>query len=1084
MFSQLADIFASVEQQDGPRSATTGVATEYLLSFVYMALLSFIAHYASTFGFVYSGARITSRIKARFLAAVLAQNMAFFDARGRSHLVNQLTAETSLIQAGISQKLGLTISALGTLLATIVISFVLNPKLSGIVVWSIVFGFLLAGIGNFVAVKYSTKALGDFGAATALAEETLADIKTIVALGAQSEVAERFGGYNSLAARSMSVLRSLVGCLIGLAVAAGYMSVALAFWQGSVLVIEGGARAAEVITIALIFKTGTFAVLGVGAHGEAFANAAAAAGKIFTVMERASPIDPTSRLGVRFNHPNREIEFKDVKHVYPSRPSAFVLDKLTVTIPAGRVTAIVGGPGSGKSTIACLLERFYDPLGGSIRFDGQEIRVFNVQSIRENIRVVNQNPVLFDTTIFENIKHGLVQAQRDKLPDIVIQKLVEDAAKTACAHEFIHGLHNGYETLVGSRGMQLSGGQRQRIAIARAIFSSPSVLILDEATAALDQKTESQVHGGLMEQNAHRTTIIVAHRLSTVRNADKIVVLRRGKIVEQGIHAEPLNNQGVYYRLFKIQQEAHHDSLRLHQSYSDVSASIDSSLSTESPETDVWSNTTFKRPDEMCTKGRSNGAWGAAFWSSVKVVASLNKKERSWVGLGFVCSLIVGLEEPISAILFGESIVKLFGKSSQAGSQQHYGIGFYSILFLILALVQCGMFWAQALTFSHGAERLISRARDLVFRAFLNKPLPYFDQEGNSSGALVDFLSNEIPNLTGLSGSTLGTILTASSTIIAGFIVGCSFGWKLALVCSAALPLLVACGFLGIWSLDRLQQQLGKHHRESVRFGAEAITEIQTVAAFSREAVILRDYTSSLLHAEKLSLRSNVKTWFLFASTQSLLFACMGLGFWYGSTLVFAGEYSLFEFAVVYTSILMSACSAGILFSFGSDIGKAIKASTGLQRTLESHHETWRTEETELPRGGFEGKIDLRRICCTYTERPEQMALDNVSIRIAAGQHVALVGETGSGKSTILSLLERFYEPTAGEILLDDVPISVFNVEDYRRQIGLVTQEAALFDGSVRQNLLLGLKAEAVSEEAIQQALKDANLHEAVLSLP
>ena len=281
--------------------------------------------------------------------------------------------------------------------------------------------------------------------------------------------------------------------------------------------------------------------------------AASAAAELFAVIDRVSLIDPMSDTGTVPASYSGRIEVRDVGFAYPSRPDSAVLSGLSLDIPANKTTALVGASGSGKSTIIGLLERWYDQTEGSILLDGLDIRDLNVRWLRTHVRLVQQEPVLFSGTVFENVSNGLVGTEHEGTSSEKRMQLVEEACKAAFAHDFIVQLPDGYHTQIGERARTLSGGQRQRIAIARSIISNPTVLLLDEATSALDPKAEKVVQEALDNVSKSRTTLTIAHKLSTIQKADNIAVMSQGAVIEQGTHRELLGRDGAYSRLVSAQ---------------------------------------------------------------------------------------------------------------------------------------------------------------------------------------------------------------------------------------------------------------------------------------------------------------------------------------------------------------------------------------------------------------------------------------------------------------------------------------------------------------------------------------------------
>lgn len=268
---------------------------------------------------------------------------------------------------------------------------------------------------------------------------------------------------------------------------------------------------------------------------QSFSVARSAAAGVYRIIDRNPIIDSSSRQGKRLDHIEGHVRFEGVDFSYPSRVEVPILNTLTLDVPAGRTVALVGSSGCGKSTCIQLLQRFYDPIRGRVLIDGQDLKELNVRWLRDQIGVVGQEPSLFDMSIAENIKYGARQDGQE-----ITQEDIERAARKANADGFIRSLPKGYDTLVGERGTQLSGGQKQRIAIARAIVRDPKILLLDEATSALDTQSELVVQKALDKARKGRTTLIVAHRLSTIRNSDLIFVFNQGKVeVNNSIAEQP-----------------------------------------------------------------------------------------------------------------------------------------------------------------------------------------------------------------------------------------------------------------------------------------------------------------------------------------------------------------------------------------------------------------------------------------------------------------------------------------------------------------------------------------------------------------
>lgn len=331
---------------------------------------------------------------------------------------------------------------------------------------------VMAGGAKFV-VKYSKHTISAHGLGNTLAEEVLGSVRNAAALGAQDRLADQYGKHLDQAEYSGFRSKSAMGIMMAGVMVVIQLAYGLAFWLGGQYVVYEGLPFQKVLITVMAVVLGAFSIGNVAPHAQAFATGLAAAGKIYSTIDRQSPLDPFSVSGDKLDELLGSVRLENVKHVYPSRPDVVVLDNVTLEIPAGSTTALVGASGSGKSTIVGLIERFYEPVGGSVFVDDHDVSTLNLQWLRQQISLVGQEPVLFGTTIFENIRHGLAGTEYYNSSVESLNTLIYEAAKTANVHDFINSLPDGYETNVGATGFLLSGGQKQRIAIARAIVSDP-----------------------------------------------------------------------------------------------------------------------------------------------------------------------------------------------------------------------------------------------------------------------------------------------------------------------------------------------------------------------------------------------------------------------------------------------------------------------------------------------------------------------------------------------------------------------------------------------------------------------------------
>ncbi|KAJ5081344.1 hypothetical protein NUU61_009608 [Penicillium alfredii] len=1101
LFGSLAKDFQGITLGTLPYDDFYHQLTKNVLYFVYLGIAEFVTVYISTIGFIYTGEHVTQKIRENYLEAILRQNIAYFDKLGAGEVTTRITADTNLIQDGVSEKVGLTLTAIATFVTAFVVAYVKYAPLAGICTSTIVALVVIMGGGSRFIVKYSKLSLESYGAGGTVAEEVISSIRNATAFGTQDKLAKQYEEHLQLAERWGMRLQMALGVMVGGMFGIMFLNYGLGFWMGSRFLVDHKVDVGQVLTILMAILIGSFSLGNVSPNGQAFTNAVAAATKIFSTIDRASPMDPTSDEGIILNHIEGDIEFRNVKHIYPSRPEVTIMEDVTLSIPAGKTTALVGPSGSGKSTVVGLVERFYLPVGGTVFLDGHDIQTLNLRWLRQQISLVSQEPVLFGTTIYQNIRHGLIGTRFEHEPETKIQDLIENAAKMANAHEFISALPEGYETNVGQRGFLLSGGQKQRIAIARAVVSDPKILLLDEATSALDTKSEGVVQAALDRAAEGRTTIVIAHRLSTIKTAHNIVVFVNGQIVEQGTHDHLVEQGGPYFKLVeaqRINEEKEADALldedsddeleetesvKKHVSRIKSMASGSSVLKTEEDLGVRRADSRKSVSSVILSKKESEGRQKYSLWTLIKFIASFNKEEWKFMVVGLIFSCLAGGGQPTQAFLYAKAIVALSLPLSMAAKLRS-DANFWSLMFLVVGIAQFITFSVHGIAFAFSSERLIRKARSKAFRTMLRQDISFFDREENSTGALTSFLSTETKHLSGISGQTLGTILMTSTTLIAACVISLSFGWKLALVCISVVPVLLACGFYRFYMLAAFQQRSKLAYEGSASYACEATSAIRTVASLTRETDVWSVYHGQLDAQGRSSLISVTKSSLLYAMSQALVFFCVALGFWYGGTLLGKHEYDTFQFFVCFSEILFGAQSAGTVFSFSPDMGKAKNAAAEFRKLFDRRPtiDSWSEEGETLDH--VDGSIEFRDVHFRYPNRPEQPVLRGLNLSVKPGQYIALVGPSGCGKSTTIALLERFYDALSGGVYLDDKKVTDLNVNSYRRHLALVSQEPTLYQGTIKENILLGSADEEVSDEHLEQVCRDANIYDFIMSLP
>mmetsp|Transcript_9834 Transcript_9834/g.18479 ORF Transcript_9834/g.18479 Transcript_9834/m.18479 type:complete len:497 (+) Transcript_9834:2533-4023(+) len=492
---------------------------------------------------------MTSRIRSELFQTILRQEISFFDKTSVGALSAQLSTDAALVKATLGDRFGLIVQNGATVLIGLGLALSFGWKLT-LVLLVLLPIIAFAGMVEMFAMKGFAKQDEDAMAeASSILTESINGIRTVSAFALRGKVVSLYDGFLS-GSSQLAVKRGIIGGICyGTSQGILYIIFAVAFYYGSRLMVFDNYSFHDLTNVFFaVFLMG----LGMGqaaAMASDVAKGSSAVDSVFRVLDRKSAIDPFEGSGQKSDaQTSTDIIFTGVDFAYPARPDAQVLNKFSLKVHKGSTVALVGQSGSGKSTMVNFLERFYDPQGGSVHYNGIDVKKANIQWLRGEIGFVQQEPQLFDTTIFENIAYGVPE---NDVP--VTQEQVEQAAKAANAHEFIMSFPDGYQTACGRGGNKLSGGQKQRICLARCIIRDPKLLLLDEATSALDNESERIVQDALdkLMEDHSRTTIVIAHRLSTIQNADLICVVAHGAIVEAGTHAQLMSNpDGVYFKMY------------------------------------------------------------------------------------------------------------------------------------------------------------------------------------------------------------------------------------------------------------------------------------------------------------------------------------------------------------------------------------------------------------------------------------------------------------------------------------------------------------------------------------------------------
>ncbi|KAI4325049.1 hypothetical protein MLD38_030477 [Melastoma candidum] len=1086
LIGQLTDSFGQSLPSD-----VVSVVSKVCLKFVYLAFGTLVAAFLQVSCWMVTGERQAARIRGLYLKTILRQDVAFFDKETNTgEVVGRMSGDTVLIQDAMGEKVGKFIQLISTFIGGFTVAFLKGWLLTLVMMTSIPILVIAAGAMARIVSKMASQGQNAYAEAANVVEQTIGAIRTVASFTGEKQAIASYDKFLIDAYKSGVREGLAVGLGVGSFMLVVLGSYGLAVWYGGKLILDKGYTGGRVFNVIIAVLTGSMSLGQTSPCTSAFAAGQAAAFKMFETIHRKPDIDSNDTRGKVLDDIHGDIELREVYFSYPARPDERIFNGFSLCIASGTATALVGQSGSGKSTVISLIERFYDPQTGEVLVDGVNLKEFQLKWIRSKIGLVSQEPVLFDCSIKDNIAYGKDGATYEE---------IKAAAELANATRFIDKLPQGLDTMVGEHGTQLSGGQKQRVAIARAILKDPRILLLDEATSALDAESERIVQEALDRIMVNRTTIVVAHRLSTVKNADTIAVIHRGKMVEKGSHSELLQDpDGAYAQLIRLQEvdkeskDAPDDGdtpeIRVIHRQPSQGTSYARSISRGSSKGSRHSfsinfglptglipldGIAIEDPEEPAptTDEKPHNV-------SLYRLGYLNKPEIPVLLAGVIAAIISGMILPIMGLLIS-SVVKAFYKPPHELRKES---SFWALIFFVLGMASFIAQPSRIYLFAVAGCKLIQRIRSMCFEKVVHMEVGWFDEPEHSSGSIGARLSADAASVRALVGDALGQLMQNAASALTGLLIAFIASWQLALIILAMFPLLGIMGYVQTQFSKGFSADAKMMYEEASQVATDAVGNIRTVASFCAEDKMMQLYKKKCDGPLKAGIRQGVISGIGFGLSFFLLFSVYATSFYAGAQLVKQGKTAFSDVFRAFLALTMASMGITQSSSLSPDSTKAKGAAASIFAILDRNSKIDPSNESGTTLDDMKGEIELSHVSFKYPSRPDIQIFRDLSLAIHSGKTVALVGESGSGKSTVIALLQRFYDPDSGHITLDGMEIQKLQLKWLRQQMGLVSQEPVLFNSTIRTNIAYGKGGDA-SEAEILAAAELANAHKFISGL-